>query len=125
MSRARSSLVTRVLAAKSLNIPEVPTMVARGWTEAQITAYRVADNALNAGGGGWDEALLKVEIREVEALNYDVGKLGLDMEFMTKLFDEGGVNIAADRDEAGTGVRAASEVWFEKHRHLGRRAGRP
>jgi hypothetical protein len=53
----------------------------------------------------WDETLLKVEIKAIEALNFDIGKMGLDMEFMTKLFDEGGVNIAADRDEAATGLR--------------------
>lgn len=95
----------RVMAAELLNIPDVPTIVARGWTEAQIKAYRIADNALTMAGG-WDEALLKVEVKEIADLNYDIGKIGLDMEFMTKLFDEGGVNIAADRDEAATGVRA-------------------
>ncbi|MET4238590.1 ParB/Srx family N-terminal domain-containing protein [Bradyrhizobium sp. RT10b] len=95
----------RLEAAKQLSIPEIPVMVARGWTEAQIRAYTIADNALPLNAG-WDEALLKVEIKAIEALNFDVGKMGLDMEFMTKLFDEGGVNIAADRDEAATGVRS-------------------
>jgi len=43
----------RVLAAQQLGITDVPTMVARGWTHAQIQAYRLTDNqlALNAG---WD-----------------------------------------------------------------------
>jgi hypothetical protein len=96
----------RVLAAEQLGIHEVPTMVALGWTEAQIKAYRLADNALNQAGGGWDETLLKVEIKEVEALNFDVAKIGFDIEMLTKLFDDGGVDIQADRDEAGTGVRS-------------------
>jgi hypothetical protein len=41
----------RVLAAQLLGITDVPTMVARGWTHAQIQAYRLTDNqlALNAG----------------------------------------------------------------------------
>jgi hypothetical protein len=81
-------------------------MVAIGWTKAQIKACRLADNALNQAGGGWDETLLKVEIKEVEALNFDVAKIGFDIEMLTKLFDDGGVNIQADRDEAGAGVRA-------------------
>ena len=44
----------RVLGAHQLGITDVPTMVARGWTPAQIQAYRLADNklALNAG---WDQ----------------------------------------------------------------------
>src|SRR6187401_1390804 len=43
----------RVRAAKKLGLSEVPVMVARGWTKAQIQAYALADNklALNAG---WD-----------------------------------------------------------------------
>ena len=52
----------RVLAAQLLGITDVPTMVARGWTHAQIQAYRLADNqlALNAG---WDRELLGLECR--------------------------------------------------------------
>jgi ParB-like chromosome segregation protein Spo0J len=52
----------RVLAAPLLGITDVPTMVARGWTPAQIQAYRLADNqlALNAG---WDRELLGLECR--------------------------------------------------------------
>ena len=95
----------RVMAAQLLNLVSIPVMVARGWTEAQIKAYRLADNVIPENSS-WDEALLKVEVREIEALNYDIGKIGFDMERLTKLFDDGGVNIQADRDEAGTGVRA-------------------
>jgi hypothetical protein len=36
----------RVLAAQQLGITDVPTMVARGWTQAQIQAYRLTDNQL-------------------------------------------------------------------------------
>jgi hypothetical protein len=32
--------------------------------------------------------MLKVEIREIEALNFNIGVIGLDMVFMTRLFDE-------------------------------------
>src|SRR6202045_5078240 len=43
----------RVLAAHQLGVTDVPTMVARGGTQAQIQAYRLADNKLarNAGLG--------------------------------------------------------------------------
>lgn len=62
----------RVLAAQKLGLPEVPVMVARGWTEAQRRAYVLADNklALNAG---WDVELLRVEFA-------DLGDLGVDLE---------------------------------------------
>ena len=43
----------RLLAAKKLGLPDVPVMVASGWSDAQKRAYVLADNklALNAG---WD-----------------------------------------------------------------------
>jgi ParB-like chromosome segregation protein Spo0J len=65
----------RVLAARKLRIAEVPVMVATGWTDAQKKAYAIADNklALNAG---WDEALLGLEIGELESVGFDIGLLG-------------------------------------------------
>ena len=42
----------RVLAAQSLGITEVPTMVADGWSAEQIRAYRIADNKLTLNVAG-------------------------------------------------------------------------
>jgi len=66
-----------LLAAQRLGIEEVPAMVANGWTEAQKRAYVLADNqlALNAG---WDSDLLKVELGDLQAMNFDVDLLGFD-----------------------------------------------
>jgi hypothetical protein len=54
----------RILAARLLGITEVPVMVARGWTDAEKRAYRIADNqlALNAG---WNKELLGLELGEL------------------------------------------------------------
>src|SRR3979490_548799 len=41
----------RVLAAQRLGLAEVPVMEARGWTEAQRQAYRLADNRLSLNAG--------------------------------------------------------------------------
>ena len=53
----------RFLAAKKLNLQDVPCIEAKDWTEAQKKAYVIADNklALNAG---WDDSLLKIEFRD-------------------------------------------------------------
>jgi DNA modification methylase len=69
----------RVLAAKKLGIDEVPVMIAAGWSEAQKRAYVLADNklALNAG---WDNDLLKVEIGDLQALNFDLGLAGFSLD---------------------------------------------
>ena len=72
----------RLLAAKSLGLDTVPTIVRAGLTEAQKAAYRLADNriALNAG---WDEALLAAEVARLQAMGeidlvltgFDAGEL--------------------------------------------------
>ena len=76
----------RVLAAKQLGIQEIPCMVARGWSEAQKKAYVLADNQLPLNAG-WDADLLKMEIREIEALNFDIGKIGFDTDALARMFD--------------------------------------
>jgi hypothetical protein len=60
----------RVLAAARLDLGEVPTMVARGWSEAQKRAYLIADNKLTENGG-WDDALLRVELQDLDAMGFD------------------------------------------------------
>src|SRR5215207_9474960 len=65
----------RVLGAKKLGLTDAPVMVAKGWTKAQIKAYAIADNklALNAG---WDEAMLALEIAELQELGFDLDLIG-------------------------------------------------
>ena len=69
----------RVMAAQRLGIEEVPCMVARGWTDAQRRAYVIADNKL-AMNAGWDEDLLRVELGELEGMEFDLGLTGFDDE---------------------------------------------
>jgi hypothetical protein len=76
----------QVMAAKKLGIREIPVMTARGWSEAQ-KAYVLADNQLPMNAG-WDQNLLKMEIREIEALNFDLNLVGFDTEALAKMFDE-------------------------------------
>ncbi|UYO51327.1 ParB N-terminal domain-containing protein [Rhodopseudomonas palustris] len=65
----------RFEAAKLLEFAEVPVIVARGWTEEQKRAYRIADNKL-AENAEWDDDLLKLEIGDLAAADYDVGLTG-------------------------------------------------
>lgn len=54
----------RIEAARRLGLLEVPVVVARGWSQAKLRAYRLADNRL-AELATWDEDLLAIEIRAV------------------------------------------------------------
>lgn len=62
----------RVLAAETLGLDTVPAMVASGWTQRQIKAYRLADNrlALNAA---WDVNLLAAELGDLKGMENLMG----------------------------------------------------
>lgn len=77
----------RVMAAQRLGIPEVPCMIADGWSEAQKRAYIIADNklALNAG---WEMDILKAEFQELDGLGFDLNKTGFAAGELTAIFDE-------------------------------------
>jgi hypothetical protein len=75
----------RVLAASRLGLGEVPVMVARGWSEAQKRAYTIADNKLTENGG-WDDALLKIEVADLESLGFDATLMGFSADDIEALF---------------------------------------
>lgn len=80
----------RVMAAKQLELAEVPVMIATGWSEAQKRAYVIADNklALNAG---WDNEVLAAELKAIAELGFDLSLSGFDESELVDLigdFDE-------------------------------------
>jgi DNA modification methylase len=110
----------RVLGARKLGLADVPVMVARGWSKAQIQAYALADNklALNAG---WDEAMLALEIGELQELGFDIGLIGFtDIEIAA--LGENTVGLT-DPDETpevpADPVSIPGDLWLlGKHRLL-------
>ena len=82
-------------AAQRLGIKEVPTVIARGWSEAKKRAYVIADNKL-AENAGWDEQLLALELSELQEADYDVGLTGFDEEEVLRL-----CGMLRDEDEPG------------------------
>jgi len=67
----------RLMAAKKLNLNEVPTIILNNLTEAQKKAYIIADNKL-ALNSGWDLDILKVEMESLNELDFDLELLGFD-----------------------------------------------
>lgn len=76
----------RLLAAQVLGLPDVPVMVAKGWSEAKRRAYAIADNrlALNAG---WDEDMLALEVSALSVEDFDLDLLGFDPDELDRLMD--------------------------------------
>lgn len=67
----------RILAAGKLGIGEVPVMIAKGWTEAQKMAYRLADNQIPMNAG-WDEDMLRIELTDLAKLDFPMDLIGFD-----------------------------------------------
>jgi DNA modification methylase len=65
------------MAARKLKMDKVPVIELSGMTEAQKKAYVIADNrlALNAG---WDNAMLTIELQNLEDEGFDLSLTGFD-----------------------------------------------
>lgn len=109
----------RVLAARKLGIKDVPVLVLDHLTPAQRRAYVIADNklALNAG---WDSELLKLEMLDLKAEDFDLGLTGFsDDELNALLADktEGLTDPDAVPDVPEQPVSEPGDVWIlGKHR---------
>ncbi len=69
----------RVIAGKRLGMTEVPCIFVEDLTEAQKRAYIIADNKL-ALDAGWDETILKIELAELQEMDFDISLTGFEIE---------------------------------------------
>jgi ParB-like chromosome segregation protein Spo0J len=99
----------RVMAARKLNIDEIPTMTATGWTKAQKQAYILADNKLPLNAD-WDMGLLKVEMQDLDSEKFDLSMTGFDMDEISVLFE-------IDNFKEIEGVKEFQEEGFQEFQH--------
>ena len=76
----------RLLAARKLNLKQVPTIDCSDLTEPQKKAYIIADNKL-AMNAGWDSELLAVEMEELLKGNFNLELLGFTEGELDELLD--------------------------------------
>src|ERR1700736_392701 len=67
----------RVAAAPRAEVTSIPVIVARGWSEEEKRAYRLADNQL-AARADWDFEQLRNELQELGFAGFDVGLIGFE-----------------------------------------------
>ena len=84
---------TRLKAAEQLGFTDVPVHIARGLTEAQIKAYRIADNRTNEEAE-WDFDLLRLEIEDLDG--FDLSLLAFDGDELEEIIHESGNKAQAD-----------------------------
>jgi len=79
---------TRFRASKKLGLKQVPVSIIDNLTDEQINAYRIADNR-TAEESEWDNELLKMEIKELEAKDFKLDLLGFNEDQLNDiLFEE-------------------------------------
>ena len=89
----------RLLAARSLGMETVPVIRLDHLSEIQRRALVIADNRI-AENAGWNEDLLRLELEELRAENFDLDITGFDLDEIDRLLQ--GTEIAAgniDDDE--------------------------
>ena len=67
----------RIAAAPRAGVTSIPVIVARGWSEEEKRAYRLADNQL-AARASWDFEQLRKELQELGFAGFDVGLIGFE-----------------------------------------------
>jgi len=87
----------RLMAAQKLGLDKVPTIDCSDMTDSQKKAYIIADNklALNAG---WDNAMLTIELKDLEDEGFDLTLLGFDDKELNALLEPEIVDGLTDED---------------------------
>jgi DNA modification methylase len=91
----------RVLAARLLGIPELPTISLNHLTEPQVRAFMIADNRL-AENSAWDDRLLAEQLKllsEVE-LDFDLERTGFEMGEIDAIIEGAAPAIDTKNDPA-------------------------
>lgn len=77
----------RILAAKKLQMDEVPCLFVEGLTDAQRKAYILADNRLSELGE-WDMELVMGELAELDELGFDTELTGFEFQVEPEITDD-------------------------------------
>jgi DNA modification methylase len=107
----------RVMAAQLLKLETVPTIELSHLSDTQKRAYIIADNKI-ALNSGWDDEMLKLEMIELNDLDFDLELTGFD-DFDLTLDEqtEGLTDEDAVPEPPQTPVTKLGDVWLcGKHR---------
>ena len=88
----------RVMAARKLELKEVPTVRLEHLTETQKKAFILADNKI-AMNAGWDEELLALELKDLDDVMFDLNLTGFDGKELDELIQPEPVAGLTDEDE--------------------------
>jgi DNA modification methylase len=113
----------RLLAARKLNLEQVPVIVLDHLTETQKRAYILADNRL-AELAGWDQELLRLELEALREVDFNLELTGFAGDELARLLAEQERLLGlTDEDSAPPlpeiPVSATGDMWIlENHKVL-------
>lgn len=96
----------RRLAALHLGLKEVPVIVRRDLTPAQVKAARLSDNRVALGD--YDTELLKIELGELSDSGYEMGTLGFDEKELSMMLEDLGAMSDGAFEDGDVHVPAGS-----------------
>ncbi len=77
----------RPKAAHKMGLETVPVILADDLTDAQIKAFRILVNR-SANWAEWDDELLRLELEELQGMDYDLSLTGFDKEELDTLLED-------------------------------------
>src|SRR5712692_3567948 len=113
----------RLLAARKLQLEEVPVVVLDHLSETQKRAYILVDNRL-AANASWDDELLRLELAALREEQLNIDLLGFDDEELMRLLGnvediKGLTDEDAVPELPQTPISAPGDLWvLESHRLL-------
>jgi len=106
----------RLAAAQKLGIAIVPVVILDHLTPTQRRALVIADNRI-AENAGWDEAMLQVELADLQGDDFDLSLTGFDADALADILagEETTSDGQTDEDsvpDAGTSITRPGDVWL-------------
>ena len=106
----------RLAAAQKLGIAIVPVVILDHLTPTQRRALVIADNRI-AENAGWDEAMLQVELADLQGDDFDLSLTGFDADALADLLagEETTSDGQTDEDsvpDAGISITRPGDVWI-------------
>ena len=105
---------TRLLASKKLGLKTVPCVIADDLSEAQIKAFRISVNKVSEYSK-WDEELLKIELEQLEEMNFNLDTVDIDysdFDLEIDYIEDDFIEIK-EREDLSDKVNSAYEIIIE------------
>jgi DNA modification methylase len=110
----------RLKAAKKLKMTVVPVIFCDEWTDAQVKAFRLLVNR-SVNWATWDEELLALELKDLDALDFDLSLTGFDPFEIDQFLFPDAADPSADQTPKRNEIAATrlGDLWIcGEHRVL-------